>query len=57
MRVSANALKEIEAALLDYEREVQSSEMTNETKHTYPLDSTNFVRWLKGEFVPGNRTR
>lgn len=56
MRVSGKALEEIEAALHEYEREIQSSRtMAESTKRTYLLHSTNFVRWLKGDFVPGVR--
>lgn len=55
MKVSSKTLQEIEAALREYEREVQVSNMTPFTKHTYLLHSENFVKWLKGEFVPGGR--
>lgn len=55
MRISLDALREVEDALRNYEREVQSSDMTNSTKSTYVMHSTNFVRWLKGEFVLGAR--
>ena len=55
MHVSSKALEEIEAALREYEREVESSNMTPSTKHTYMLHSENFVKWLKDEFVPGLR--
>jgi Tfp pilus assembly protein PilX len=57
MRVSSEALQEIEAALREYEQEVESSNMTPATQHTYLLHSENFVKWLKGEFVPGARKR
>ena len=55
MRVSNEALQEIEAALREYEQEVESSNMSPATQHTYLLHSENFVKWLKGEFVPGAR--
>jgi hypothetical protein len=29
--------------------------MTPSTKHTYMLHSENFVKWLKGDVVPGAR--
>ena len=55
MHVSSKALQEIETALREYEREVQASKMTPSTKHTYLLHTENFVKWLKGDFVPGAR--
>lgn len=55
MHVSNKALQEIEAALREYEEEVRASKMTSSTKHTYLLHSANFVKWLKGAFVPGGR--
>jgi|HubBroStandDraft_5_1064220.scaffolds.fasta_scaffold215933_2 hypothetical protein len=55
MHVSTKTLQEVEEALREYERDVQASDMTPSTKHTYLLHSTNFVRWLKGDFVPGGR--
>ena len=55
MRVSDKTLHEIEAALVEYQQEVQASSMTASTKHTYVLHAENFVRWLRGDFVPGAR--
>jgi hypothetical protein len=54
-RVSSEALQEIEAALREYEEEVESSNMSPAMQHTYLLHSEKIVRWLKGEFVPGAR--
>jgi hypothetical protein len=55
MHVSSKTLDEIEAALREYERQIEASNMTPSTKHTYVLHSENFVKWLRGEFVPGAR--
>lgn len=52
MQVSRKTLQEIEVALREYEEEIRASNMTPSTKHTYLLHSENFVKWLKGEFVP-----
>lgn len=57
MRVGNATLREIELALSEYRNAVESSNMTAKTKKTYMLHSENFVRWLKGEFVPGRRKR
>lgn len=57
MRVSSKTLQEIEAAFREYEREVESTNITPSTKQTYLLHSENFVKWLKGEFVPGGRKK
>jgi hypothetical protein len=53
MKISNTLLKEIEGALSEYKNVVDSTNMTSSTKKTYVLHSENFVRWLKGEFVPG----
>jgi hypothetical protein len=55
MNISHKALQEAEEALRVYEKEIQSSHLAPVTKHTYLLHSTNFVRWLKDDFVPGER--
>lgn len=55
MYISEDALREVEDALHEYEKEVQSSGMTDSTKRTYLLHTRNFVRWLQGEFAPGAR--
>ncbi len=57
MRMSSEALKEVEAALEQYKIGVNSTNMSEKTKHTYILHSENFVRWLKADFVPGARTQ
>lgn len=52
MRISKDALQELEGALQQYENEVRSSDRTNAITRTYLLHSRNFVRWLRGRFVP-----
>jgi hypothetical protein len=42
--MSSEALKEVEAALEQYKSEVNSTNMSETTKHTYILHSENFVR-------------
>jgi hypothetical protein len=54
MRVSHQALQEVEEALRAYQNEVESSKrLAPSTKRTYLSHSAEFVRWLKGDFVPG----
>jgi hypothetical protein len=55
MTIGSTSLREIELALSEYKDLVESSNLTPKTKRTYTLHSENFVRWLKGEFVPGGR--
>jgi len=55
MRISGEALHEIEAALREYEQEVESSNMSPAMQHTCLLNAENFVKWLRGEFVAGVR--
>jgi hypothetical protein len=55
MRVNTKTLQEVEEALREYERDVQASDLTPSTKRTYLSHAKDFVRWLKGDFVPGGR--
>jgi hypothetical protein len=53
-KVSPSALREIEAALERYQQEVQSSGLAPSSVQTYLGHAVQFVRWLKGDFVPGS---
>ncbi|WP_297020990.1 hypothetical protein [Thalassospira sp.] len=54
LKISREALREIEAAYQKYEREVESLPLASSTKTTYLSHSQNFVRWLSGDFIPGS---
>jgi hypothetical protein len=54
-KVSADAMREVEAALKQYDAEVHASGLQPKTVRTYVLHATNFVRWLKDDFVPGEK--
>ena len=56
-RISQEALREIEAALEQYERQVLAADLRPTSKATYLLHARNFTRWLKGEFTPGIQGR
>lgn len=56
-KISPAALREIEAALKTYVDEVIDADLAESTKDTYAYHSTNFVRWLTGDFTPGSRGR
>jgi hypothetical protein len=51
--VSARALKQLEGLLQEYIETVQGSLMTPKSQKTYMEQAGFFVRWVKGEFVPG----
>ncbi len=55
-QISEAALREIKDALQRYRREVNRASMSEATKKTYLLHSTNFVRWIEGDFEPGRRS-
>lgn len=57
MKVSTEALAEIERALREYEKEVSSAGLKPSTEKTYLLHATHFVRWLGGDFEPGVRVK
>ena len=51
--VSPQALSEVETALQDYIRVVETSGMALTSRKTYINHADQFVRWLKQEFQPG----
>ena len=51
--VSPQALSEVETALQDYIRVVETSGMALTSRKTYIIHADQFVRWLKQEFQPG----
>jgi hypothetical protein len=53
--VSPAAIREIEAALARYEREVRAAGLAPDTVKTYLQHAKQFVRWLNGDFTPGRR--
>jgi len=57
MRISSQALKEVEAALEQYHRDVAQAGLAQTTAKTYLTHADDFVRWLKDDFVPGIRKK
>lgn len=59
MRTDRKIIEEPERLILEYEVEVERSrkdgKLSDKTANTYLPHSNNFVRWCKGEFIPGGR--
>ena len=53
MTLSPATLAEIESALQEYCNIVLTSDLSAASQAIYIDQADNFVRWLKGEFVPG----
>ena len=53
MRISNDALTEVEEALKAYEQAVEEAPLTPSSRQTYVNRAQLFVRWLKGDFEPG----
>lgn len=53
--ISDGAMREIERGLEQYVAEVEQSRMKPSTKKTYVRHVSTYVRWLKGDFTPGER--
>jgi hypothetical protein len=51
--VSARALKQLDKLLEEYIGTVEDSLMTPSSQRTYIDQAGFFVRWVRGEFVPG----
>ncbi len=57
MKVSIQALGEVQAAIDDFEREVKAAGLTRSSEQTYILHARQFVRWLGDDFSPGGHLR
>ena len=57
LKISNDALREVEEALERYKVEVRESGVAPNTEKTYLPNAEQFVRWLKGEFQPGSQLR
>lgn len=57
MRVSADALREVEMALERYAAEVRGAGLAYNTESTYIGYADKFVRWLRYDFEPSSRVR
>jgi len=55
VQVSQQALNEVEAALKRYRHEVEEAPLAPATQRTYLQHAESFVRWLRGEFTPGEK--
>ena len=45
----------VKDALLEYEEQVEKTDLKRSAKDTYIVHAQQFVRWLDGEFTPGVR--
>jgi hypothetical protein len=61
MKTSDGIIKEMDRLLDEYSKQVEAARVaglvTPKTAKTYLLHPTNFIRWCKGEFEPGERNR
>lgn len=61
MRASQDIIKEIEHLYSAYEKEVflakEKGFLMEKTVNTYLLHSGNFVKWCRGNFVPGDKNK
>lgn len=55
MLISQSALSEIEFAFWKYGDVVLASYLGDSSKSTYIGQVSNFLRWIKGDFIPGYR--
>jgi hypothetical protein len=55
--VNSEVLRDVEAALDRYIREVENSSLAPDTKRTYTRHAETFVRWLNDNFQPGGNTK
>jgi hypothetical protein len=55
LRISESALSEIESAFWKYGEEVLASYLSDRAKANYIGQVEFFLRWVKGDFIPGYR--
>ena len=55
--ISASALREVLAALREYERAVDASPLKYNSKKTRIQEAGYFVRWLMDDYEPGQGLR
>lgn len=61
MRATQDFLKQLELLYDAYEKEVteklKNGSLKETTAKTYLTHSSNFIRWCKNDFVPGDRNK
>ena len=57
MKISRQALEEVKAALEEYKKVVEATNLSRTTKDTYIDHPSAFVRWLYDDFEPGSRVK
>lgn len=59
MKTDQKIIEELDRLIIKYEVEIEQKRrngiLADKTAKTYLLHSNNFVRWCKGEFIPGER--
>ena len=59
MKTTNEVFKEIESLYAQYEKEVllakEEGYLMDNTVRTYLLHSGNFVKWCRGDFIPGGK--
>ena len=53
MKTQSKYLEEINRLLGDYLKEIEQSDLKPLSAQVYQVQSKNFVRWINGEFSPG----
>ena len=53
MRTQSKYLEEINRLLADYLKEIENSDLKPLSAQVYQVQSKNFVRWINGDFKPG----
>lgn len=54
-RISPTAMLEVMSALEGYWDAIETSDLSQASKGIYINHADNFVRWMRGEFIPGSR--
>ncbi|WP_025764902.1 hypothetical protein [Dyadobacter tibetensis] len=55
MKTSEDTIEELERLLAAYIEEIDRSNLQSLSAQMYTTQSINFVRWVKGDYVPKGR--
>ncbi|WP_229236103.1 hypothetical protein [Dyadobacter tibetensis] len=56
MKTNQKTVEELERLLADYIQVIEASDLRHLSANMYMTQSINFVRWVKGDYVPKGRT-
>ena len=57
MKISQSALREVENALEEFRIALDNSDLSDSSKRSYYRRANRFIRWIEGDYEPGQGLR